>query len=290
MSASRGFRERRYAAQDGLSLYFRDYGDPACAELPLLCLAGLTRNSKDFHHFASRLWPRRVLCLDYRGRGQSAHDPDYRHYEPRTYISDILQLLALTNTHRLVVIGSSLGGILAMILGTVQPSSLAGVIVNDIGPEIPTASKRRIAGYVGNIGPFPDWDSAVTALKTNYGAAYPGLDDQSWRTMAEATFKPGSDQRLHVDYDPQIAKTIDSAASEGGPRLWNFFKSLKQVPTLAIRGGLSDVLSADTFRAMAAAKSDLIQIEVQNRGHTPQLDEPECIEGLDRFLADLESR
>lgn len=288
MIASRDFRERRFSAQDGLSLYFRDYGEPTSRDLPILCLAGLTRNSKDFHHLALHLAPRRLLCLDYRGRGRSAYDPDNRRYEPRTYVSDILQLLALTNTHRVVVLGTSLGGILAMILGAVQPSSLAGVVLNDIGPEIPTASRQRIASYVGNLGPFDGWESAVRSLETNYGHAYPDLSDAGWRSMAEATFVADAENRLRLDYDPQIAKTIDSAADEGAPRLWDFFRTLAHIPTLSIRGALSDVLSAATFAAMAAEKPDLVQIEIANRGHTPQLDEPQCVEAIDRFLNDVE--
>ncbi len=283
------YRERRYSAQDGLSLYFRDYGDPASDELPVLCLTGLTRNSKDYHHLACRLTSRRVVCLDYRGRGRSDHDTDYRHYEPRTYISDIVQLLALINAHRLIVIGTSLGGILAMILGAVQPFSLAGVILNDIGPEIPNASTERIASYVGTLDPLPNWDAAIAFLRTNYGAVYPDFDDGGWRRMAETTFTLDQAQRPCIDYNPQIAKTIHSAADEGAPRLWDFFGTLRQIPTLSIRGALSDVLSRETFDAMALAKPDLVRLEVPNRGHTPLLDEPACVDAIDRFLIELGS-
>ena len=289
MDFSRDYRERHYTAQDGLSLFCRDYGDPASTALPVLCLAGLTGNSKDYHDLACRLAPRRVLCLDYRGRGRSSYDPDHRHYEPRTYISDILQLLALTNTHRLVVVGTSLGGILAMILGAVQPSALAGVILNDIGPEIPAASTQRIGNYIGKIDPFPDWESATATLKANYGIAYPDLDDAGWRKVAETTFQVDAAQQVCSDYDPEIAKTLASAADEGGPRLWNFFRTLMQIPTLCIRGALSDVLTRETFDAMARTKPDLRRIEVANRGHTPLLDEPACVEAIDRLFADLGS-
>ena len=289
MDLSRGFRERRYSGQDGLSLYFRDYGDPTNTALPVLCLAGLTRNSKDYHPLACRLTSRRVVCLDYRGRGRSDYDPDYQRYEPRTYISDIVQLLALINAPRWIVIGTSLGGILAMILGAVQPSSLAGVILNDIGPEIPGASTDRIAGYVGKSGSFPDWNAAILVLKTTYGLAYPDLDDAGWRKMAETTFALDHAQRPCIDYDPQIAKTIRSAAREGAPRLWDFFGTLTQIPTLGIRGALSDVLSRDAFDAMAQAKPDLIRLEVPDRGHTPLLDELVCVDAIDRFLGELGS-
>ena len=289
MSSSHDFRERRYSAQDGLSLYFRDYGDATADDLPLLCLAGLTQNSKDFHEFACRLAPRRVLCLDYRGRGRSDHDPDFRHYQPRNYVSDILQLLAAANLHRLVVVGTSLGGLLAMILGAAQPSSLAGVVLNDIGPEFPEGSLDRIAGYVDNAGPHPSLEAAAEALKSNYAAAYPDLDDAAWRAMAETNFVLDTENRYRIDYDPQIVKTIHSAAAQGTPRLWDSFGTLAHIPTLCIRGALSDVLSAETFVAMVKSKPDLQRVEVPNRGHTPELNEPVCVEAIDRFLGGLES-
>ena len=288
MSPSGGFRAHRYLAQDGLSLYFRDYGDLTSRKLPLLCLPGLTRNSKDFHKLACRMAPRRVLCPDLRGRGRSSYDPDHRHYEPRTYISDILHLLALTHTHRAIVVGTSLGGILAMILGAVQPSSLAGVVLNDIGPEVLAASQQRIAGSIGNSSPFADWDHAAATLKAYFANTYPDLQDAAWQDMARMTYQLDAAQRPRIDYDPYIAKTLDSAAAEGAQRLWGFFGSLARIPTLSIRGALSDVLTAETFHAMQKAKPDLVRVELANRGHAPLLDEPECVTAIDGFLAEVD--
>ena len=289
MSASAGFRERRYTAQDGLSLHFRDYGDATADELPLLCLAGLTRNSKDFDAFARRLAPRRVLCPDYRGRGRSDRDPDSRRYEPWTYVSDILHLLALANIHRLVVVGTSLGGILAMILGAARPSSLAGVVLNDIGPDIPAGGRERIARHAEEAGPYPSLDAAARALQATYGGAYPDLDDTGWHAMAETSFIREADNRYRFDYDPRIARTVRGAPDEDRRRLWDLFGTLARIPTLCLRGALSDVLRAETVAAMASAKPDLHGVEVPNRGHAPELNEPACVEAIDRFLGGLEA-
>lgn len=289
MNASGGFRERRYTAQDGLSLCFRDYGDATTDELPLLCLAGLTRNSKDFDAFARRLAPRRVLCPDYRGRGRSDRDPDARRYEPWTYVSDILHLLALANIHRLVVVGTSLGGILAMILGAARPSSLAGVVLNDIGPDIPTDGRERIARHAEEAGPYPSLDAAAQALRANYGSAYPDLDDAGWRAMAETSFVRDADDRYRFDYDPRIARTVRGAPGDDPRRLWDLFGTLARIPTLCVRGALSDVLRTETVAAMTSAKPDLQSVEVPNRGHTPELNEPTCVEAIDRFLGGLEA-
>ncbi|MGB1548561.1 MAG: alpha/beta fold hydrolase, partial [Alphaproteobacteria bacterium] len=138
------YRSRHFLSQDGLRLYFRDYGDPLSEKAPLLCLAGLTRNSSDFHDLATRLMgERRILALDYRGRGRSDYDPDWRHYEARTYLNDIHHLLTATGVHRVVLVGTSLGGILSMALGAVMPMALAGVILNDVGPVVSTAGLAR---------------------------------------------------------------------------------------------------------------------------------------------------
>ncbi len=174
------FRERSFSARDGLRLYFRDYGDPLSPGTPLLCLGGLTRNSKDFHHLARRLSARRrVLCPDYRGRGRSPHDPDWRNYAPPQILNDTIQLLAATNLHRVVVCGVSFGGFLAMAMGVAAPIALAGVILDDVGPEVDPAVGRRILDYVSVDRPQPDWDTAVAAFK----ARHPNLsrrDDAAW--------------------------------------------------------------------------------------------------------------
>lgn len=282
------FRERRFRAQDGLQLYYRDYGDATAPRTAILCLSGLTRNSKDFHALATRLSAqRRVLCPDYRGRGRSQWDPDYRNYRPEVYLGDVIALLAATNVHRAVVIGTSLGGLLAMGLAAAQPASLAGVVLNDVGPEINPDGAARIADYVGNDVRYPDYETAAAALKAQFGHAYPDISHQAWLNSAARTFVDDGEGGLRLDYDLALGKALAEQAGRPMPDLWPLFGALKHIPVLAIRGALSDVLSEATFERMAREKPDLVRVTLANRGHVPELDEPESVEALDAFLADL---
>ncbi len=280
------YRERRIAARDGLMLYYRDYGDPNAGGTPVLCLAGLTRNSKDAHgvalHFSQN---RRVLCPDYRGRGKSAYDPTPANYSPETYTSDVMQVLDAAGVHKVVVLGTSLGGLLAMALAVARPAALAGVILNDIGPEIPQGGASRIAGYIGTAVVFEDWQSAAVALRERHANAYPDVGDDFWLTLAKDTYAQSDDGKIRTDYDVGLAQSFRSGADI--PPLWPMFLALANIPVLAIRGGLSDVLSAETFDKMAREMPDLVRVTVPNRGHVPLLDEPEAAAAIDKFLTGL---
>lgn len=278
------FQEHRFRAQDDLELYYRDYGDPLATTTPVLCLAGLTRNAVDFHELAQHLCPiRRVLCLDLRGRGHSAHDPNPSNYEPPTYLSDIGHLLTLTGCHEVIIIGTSFGGLLAMAMGAVRPTALAGVILNDIGPELDPRGVERISGYAGKSPPAMDLEQAAEHLRELFAPAYPDFNMDDWRHEAQRGYHRREDGMLVLDYDPAVAK----AATDHGDvpvDFWPYYKSLARVPVLAIRGALSDILSAETFARMAREKPDLVQLSLPNRGHVPQLVEPACIAAIDEFL------
>lgn len=280
------YRERRFAAQDGLGLYFRDYGDPDSAATPVLCLGGFTRNARDFGAVARRLaGERRVLCLDLRGRGRSDYDPDWRNYRPATYLNDIAHLLALVNIHRVAVIGTSLGGVLAMGLAATMPSALTGVVLNDIGPEITPGGFDPILAYIRVDRPQPDWQSAARAIRTHL----PDLafqDEAMFEAMARNTYREGEDGLLHFDWDVDIVKPV---IADGGalPDLWPFFRGLRSVPLLAFRGEASDLLSADCFERMARERPDARLVTVPRTGHAPTLGEPECVEALDAFMGGL---
>jgi pimeloyl-ACP methyl ester carboxylesterase len=277
------YRDGRFTSQDGLALHYRDYGDPLSPRLPVLCLTGLTRNSADFADLAARLaTERRVLCPDYRGRGRSAYDRNWRNYDARVYLNDLGHLLAVTGIGRAVVIGTSLGGLLAMGLGALKPTALAGVVLNDIGPALAEQGMARILDYVGTDHPQPDWPSAVHFLRR----LLPGValrSEEEWLDFARATYRQGADGMLHFDWDVAIAKPL---VANGGrtPDLWALFRGLRRVPTLAIRGGRSDVLTAETFDRMAEAKPDLRRVTVPEAGHTPTLKEPPAADALDDFL------
>ncbi len=277
------WRERRYTAQDGLGLYCRDYGDALSRRLPVLCLAGLSRNAKDFDDFASRLSAdRRVLCPDLRGRGRSDRDPNWRNYDPRTYINNIVHLLTLTNVHRVVVVGTSLGGLLAMGLGPALPSALAGVILNDIGPELKPAGLKTIVEYLSVDRPQPDWEAAAASLK----ALLPDLCFQTggmFDRMVRNTFREGENGMLHFDWDVDVIRpTIENGARV--PELWPLFRGLRGIPTLAFRGEKSGLLTAECFEKMGREHPGLKRATVGGTGHAPTLTEPECVAAVDAFL------
>jgi pimeloyl-ACP methyl ester carboxylesterase len=277
------FRERRLTSQDGLSLYYRDYGDPSSPRLPLLCLGGLTRNSADFADLAERhAGERRILCPDYRGRGRSAYDPDWRNYQATVYARDIAHLLAANDLHRVVAVGTSLGGLLVMALAVLKPTALAAAVINDIGPDIIDGGFSRIVDYIGVDQPQPDWAAAVAYLRQ----LLPRLSirtEEGWLRFAQATYRPGEDGLLHYDWDLNVAQTLRHERS-AMPDLWPVFGALRPVPTLALRGEISDVLSAETFERMALAKPDLLRVTVSESGHAPTLNEPEAAAAVDAFI------
>jgi len=284
VTIGQSYRERHLSAQDGLQLYYRDYGDRLSPRLPLLCLTGLTRNSEDFAdlaaHFAAT---RRVICPDYRGRGRSAYDPDWRNYDPMVYLGDIGHILMANDIHRVVVIGTSLGGLLAMGLAVLRPTSIAAVVTNDIGPDVAPGGLERIIDFIGIDRPQPDWPSAAAMLRK----ALPRLairDAQWWERFARATYREGADGALHFDWDIAIAEKLKRSAGNIQD-LWPLFRALRDIPTLAVRGEISDVLSEDGLRRMIGAKPDLITVTVPGIGHTPTLDEPEIKGVLDDFIA-----
>lgn len=278
------YRERHVSAQDGLQLYYRDYGDRLSPRLPLLCLTGLTRNSEDFAdlaaHFAAT---HRVICPDYRGRGRSGYDPDWRNYDPMVYLGDIGHILMANDLHRVVVVGTSLGGLLAMGLAVLRPTSIAAVVINDIGPDVDPGGLERIIDFIGIDRPQPDWPSAVAMLRK----ALPRLairDAQWWERFARATYRQGADGALHFDWDIAIAEKLKRSAGNIQD-LWPLFRALRDIPTLAVRGKISDVLSEAGLQRMIAAKPDLVAVTVPGIGHTPTLDEPEIKGVLDDFIA-----
>jgi pimeloyl-ACP methyl ester carboxylesterase len=282
--ADSGFRECTFRSQDDLLLYWRDYGDPASHRTPVLCLSGLTRNSKDFHLLARQFCQeRRVLAPDYRGRGRSARDPDWRRYRAETYLADILDLLTIAGINRVVVVGTSMGGLLAMGLAAFRPTILAGVILNDVGPEIAGEGYQRILDYIGTDRPETDWDGAIAELKRMFPML--SLDTaEKWLRMADASYRRGADGILHFDWDVALARSLSTKPS-AQPDLWRLYRCLGTRPVLAIRGALSDVLSEATFDRMAEVKPDLQRVVVPNTGHVPALDEPEVAAVIHGFIA-----
>jgi pimeloyl-ACP methyl ester carboxylesterase len=286
MRAEPAFRVHRWLAKDGLSLYSRVY-DAAGPNAPtILCLHGLTRNSKDFEDLARHLSPRyRVICPDLRGRGQSERDPVWQNYHPRTYLSDIAELVDGLRAQRFVVIGTSLGGLLAILLPGLLPGRVAGAVLNDIGPEVDPVGATRIRTYAGKLPPVRNWEEAVAQLRISFEAAWPGLSDETWARLARRSYREDASGTPVQDCDPRVGEAVRAAP----PRrdLWPEWAELSGLPVLALRGALSDFLSVATFERMQREKPDLVAVTVADRGHIPLLDEPECLAAIDEFLTRL---
>ncbi|HVN42677.1 MAG TPA: alpha/beta hydrolase [Steroidobacteraceae bacterium] len=279
--------DRTYPSRDGLRLHYREYPGPGAPRLALLCLAGLTRNARDFEVIAPRIArTRRVLCADLRGRGRSQHDPHWEHYSAAVYVADLLDLLDHAGVRRLLLLGTSLGGILSMLLAAARPSAVAGVILNDVGPEVASEGLRRIATDVGRLAPVGSWEEAVAQARATYGHALPGLSEAQWQAFARRTYSEVAGVP-RLDMDPRIGDAVRATPVGAAPNLWPAFAALESIPTLAIRGALSDLLSAETFDRMASVKPDLERVTVPDRGHPPLLDEPVCDAAIDAFLGRL---
>lgn len=273
-----------YESPDGLRLYCAAYPAQVPNGLPVLCLPGLTRNSRDFRTLAERLaLYHEVLAVDLRGRGRSAWDSDPTHYELSTYVRDAWALLDSRAVDRVVVIGTSLGGLVGMTMAAAQPGRVAGLILNDIGPEIEPTGLRRIAGYVGSLPAVNNWFEAIAQTKSIYGLALPGLTDAQWSDYAHCGYRENDNGIPVPDVDPRIAEVFKRPPAEDS-NLWPLFRRLSRVPTLVMRGGLSDILGANTFDRMAQTKPDLMRVTLAYRGHAPLLDEPECLRAIDDFL------
>ncbi len=281
------FADRFWTSRDRLKLHFRDY--PGRADRPaVLCLPGLTRNARDFSHVAQQLageW--RVICPDLRGRGDSAYAKDSATYNPMQYADDLRLLLEQEGIERFVAFGTSLGGLLTMIFAMTEPDRLAGVMLNDVGPEIDPAGLERIRGYVGQGRSFPTWMHAARSLEEAQGAVFPHYQIADWLAMAKRCMVLGSNGRVVFDYDMKIAEPFSQPGGEAGVDLWPGIDGLNGRPVLLLRGGLSDILSADVLTRMAARLDDCEMVTVADVGHAPMLDEPAAVAAIDRLLAKI---
>jgi len=259
---------------DGLRLHARIYGDANRAQVPVVCLPGLTRNAQDFHALAERLaeapCSRRVIAIDYRGRGGSAYDPDWQHYTVPVEAMDVRQMLAALGVKEAVFIGTSRGGLITMLLAITQNNLIKACILNDIGPVIEIKGLERIASYVGK-GTMPmNWAEAVEELKAS-NADFTDLTDREWRDFSDIVFEEMVDG-LRLSYDPALGNTLTGIDfSKPLPSAWPLFEALGTAPVLAIRGVNSDLLSADTLAEMANRHPTMEIALVPHEGHAPFL-------------------
>lgn len=273
-----------FDSHDGLRLYSRVYA--AAADSPVvLCLHGLMRNSRDFGALAAQLAARyRVIVPDVRGRGFSARDPNFNNYQIPVYLQDVLTLLAGLGAARVSIIGTSMGGLMAMVLAGTQAQLVERIVLNDVGPEVDPAGLERIRGYAGQAAPVRSWPEAIAQLRADYAAAWPNLSDARWDEIARLSYRANAQGVPEVDADPLIREPLKSSAA-AAPDLWPLWRSLARVPILVIRGAHSDILSVTTLARMQRERPGLEVLTVANRGHAPLLDEPGCVAAIERFLA-----
>lgn len=277
-----------FATNDGLKLHYRDYPGPG-ARPPLVCLHGLTRNSKDFADFAERYSPRwRVLALDFRGRGSSDYDPLPARYNPLTYAGDVLQLLDQLRIEKAVFVGTSLGGLVMMTIAAMAPQRIAASILNDVGPDVDVAGVERILTYVGKDRRFRTWDEAADAIASNYGASFDRYTHDDWVKMARRNCREENGE-IRFDYDMAIAEPFRTTGPVPRVDLWPMFEALGLKPLLVVRGAKSDLLTEATVARMQEVAPHMRLATVAGVGHAPELNEPEAIAAIDEFLAGIDA-
>lgn len=280
-----------YHSEDGLRLYARDY---PCADrdneqpATILCMHGLTRNSADFAGLADHLRERyRVLSVDQRGRGRSEYDPVVAHYTPATYVGDMFTLLDRMGVNEVILVGTSMGGLMSLLMAAAQPDRIRAMVLNDIGPELDPRGLERIKGYVGKSEAVSNWDDALAQCRGINDIAFPDFSDEEWLDFTRGVYHE-VDGVPQLAYDPAISKPMDAEDSAAvPPDLWPLFQDIAATPMLVVRGESSDILAPECVARMRELKPDLQFAEIPGRGHAPTLTEPASLVAIDTFLAFL---
>lgn len=287
-----GFVELSWRGEGGLALHARDYaGGGGPARCPVVCIHGLTRNSKDFEDIAPILagQGRRVIAVDIRGRGRSERDPDASRYNPLVYAKDILALLDGLGVARAVFVGTSMGGIITMTIALKRLRAISAAVLNDVGPVLSMKGLARISGYVGKGGAVESWDQAAAAAKSINEVAFPQNTPEQWQAWARRAFRDDGSGRLVPDYDPLIARAFQGARLRPTSFMAKllFRRLARNRPTLLIRGGISDIVGPEEAQYMRRAAPAMRYAEVPGVGHAPMLTEPAAREALAAFLAEV---
>ena len=281
----RRFSDFYYQVPDGLTLYARDYPGPDDRAGCVLLMHGLTRNSRDFDVLADRLSVHlRVLVPEQRGRGRSEWDSQPDRYGIPTYVNDMFELLEAVGEDHVAAVGTSMGGLMAMVMNAMRPGVFTHVVLNDIGPELSKEGLDRISGYVGQGGIISTWEEAVAYNRAINAVAFPSLSDQQWGEFTRQLFGERNGAPF-LDYDPAISQAVRS--DEGSalpPDLWSVYAQLESQPLMLIRGAISDLLDTDIKDRMIHSVPDLLYLEVADVGHAPMLIDDAVTEALENFL------
>ena len=269
---------------DGIRLHYRDYPGPK-SKAPVICLPGLTRNARDFEPVAQMLGgKRRMLALEFRGRGESGYAKDPMSYVPLSYVQDVDVLLRELDLKNFILLGTSLGGIVSMLLAGAWKERLSGLILNDVGPEIGQSGAERIRSYIGQGRSFETWMHAARAMAEAQGDIYPAYGLEEWLRFAKRACKLGANGRITFDYDMKIAEPFKLPGGEAGVDLWPAFAALADVPLLVTRGEKSDILETTVGTKMIKKSEKAALATVKGVGHAPSLDEPDAQEAILQFL------
>ncbi|HEY5713683.1 MAG TPA: alpha/beta hydrolase [Allosphingosinicella sp.] len=285
-----GWSDKYWSSSDGLKLHYRDYAGSA-SRPPILCIPGLTRNARDFEGVAARLagdW--RLICVDLRGRGESAHARDPMTYVPTTYLHDVEALIAELGLKRFILFGTSLGGLITMLLAASGKTRIAGALLNDIGPKMESGGLDHIRSYVGKSQNWPTWLHTARFLAEAHVDRYPDWEIDQWLVYAKRLCKLTPAGRIVFDYDMRIAEPFKLPSGEADFDLWPTFKALEGIPSLIMHGDLSDLLSAETVARMKAEVPTMESATIPRVGHAPTLDEPEAVVAIDALLKRINKR
>lgn len=290
---SKIYQDLWYQSSDGLRLYARDYNSAQLgAQAPvILCMHGLTRNSADFTDICDLLADScRLIVADQRGRGNSEYDPDPQNYNPMTYVQDMFVLLENLAINSVILMGTSMGGLMAMLMTASQPDLIRGLIINDVGPEVAPAGLARIKGYVGRTEAVDNWDQAIAHVRSINAVAFPKFTEQQWSRFTRFLYREDEQGRPYLAYDPAISASLDEDREpdqSAAPDLWPVFELIAAKPMLLIRGALSDILAPQCVQRMCTIKPDLTAVEIAEVGHAPMLNETRAVQAIKDFLQGL---
>lgn len=291
MSDAPPARSHFISAQDGLRLHARVYGSELWEATPVVCLPGLARAAADFDALAQALVagsagrPRRVVALDYRGRGLSERDSNPANYDLRVENADVLACLDALGVEHAAFVGTSRGGLHILMLAATRPCALKAAVLNDVGPVIEAKGLARIRSYVGRLPTPASWADATDLVKSVMGGQFTQLSDEEWRAYAALTFEE-TDRGFVTRYDPALTKALDAYdLDQPLPTAWPQFEGLASIPTLCMRGEHSDLLSEETVAEMGRRHPRFQAHMVAGQGHAPLLLDKPTIERVSRFVA-----